>query len=319
MKGGIIPVFRVIYAVVNQRFAYFYAILFSLIIHVILISCFILGWVPAGKASLRKPLELPVLQLIEPASSPQFISSEDMPDLEKAVENPQFVSDRNTQLRSQEKGKDNDLVPTQQGRDMTGLQLKDKPEGQKLSHPSPAVPIAKEKKEELTQDKVENLENPQKTVLLARQKRWQEHEAAKKAFLARSQAAPPSEPFSFRQEKTTLRGADVSPGEAGVNAEATPLGRYKAKVYQLIGSQWRFMVRRQNSLLSYGTIKIRFWLLANGSLERLEVLNQTPGSELLGTLSQNSIRLCSPYEKFSEIIQQQVGNRMMLEATFTIY
>ena len=302
---------------VKQRSAYFYAVALSLLFHTIVVSCFILGWVPRWKPSLLKYPEIPVLQLIETIPSPQFISTEDMPELTKPIEKPQFISDRNTQLRSKEKGAEEDLVPTQQGRELPGIQLKDKTEGQKLSNPSTATTAVEEKKEKLAQEKAENLETSTEIALLAHKKRSQDYEAAKKTFL--TEARTTSEPFSFRQEKTALRGADVPLGEAGVDAEATPLGRYKAKVYQLIGSQWRFMVRRQNSLLSYGTIKIRFWLLANGSLERLEVLDQTPGSELLGTLSENSIRLCSPYEKFSEIIGQQIGERMMLEATFTIY
>ena len=297
----------------KERFTYFYAILFSLFIHLVLLSFCILDWIPHRKIPSFKRPTASVLQLVELPSTPKFISTEEMPAIKKPVKKTQFISDRNTRLRSIEKGKGDDLLPTQQGREIPGIQLRDQSE----QKPSKASVSSLEEKVEAKTEKTSLISK--ESSLLSNLTRQQERRAPKKAFLAETKPIAESAPFSFRQEKTFIQGAEAPLGEAGVNAEATPLGRYKAKVFQLIGSQWRFMVRRQNSLLSYGSVKIRFWLQGDGVLERLEVLSQTQGSEFLQTLSENSVRLCAPYENFSEEIKQQVGDHLMLEATFTIY
>ncbi|MEZ5405107.1 MAG: hypothetical protein R3F23_02710 [Verrucomicrobiia bacterium] len=204
------------------------------------------------------------------------------------------------------------MLPTQSGRDIPGIQIVERPESVPNQNPSSPTPSS--------ETTPKNEVKPSEQGILSKQEFEEKKRKAREAFLAKTVSRQQeSAPLSFRQEKSAVQGGEAALGETSVEAEATPLGRYKAKVYQLIGSQWRFMIRRQNSLLSYGTVQMRFWIRSDGVLEKIEVINQTSGSELLKTVSENSVQICAPYEKFSDAIRQQVGEHLMLEASFTIY
>lgn len=288
---------------------YFLASAISLLIHFLLLAGIVLGLLPRRNLSQPNP-QTPILQMIEPL--PRFMTTEEMPEVEKSSENAPFISDRNTRLSSQQSGDADPLLPTQQGRDIPGIQVVEKPES--VANPKPSSQPTP------SETKPENQSKPIENAILNTKTFEEKKRKAREAFLAKKiSEQQESAPLSFRQEKSQVQGGEAPLGELSVEAQATPLGRYKAKVYQLVGSQWRFMVRRQNSLLSYGTVKMRFWIRSDGALEKMEILSRTQGNELLKTISENSVQICAPYEKFSDVIKQQVGEHLMLEASFTIY
>lgn len=74
---------------------------------------------------------------------------------------------------------------------------------------------------------------------------------------------------------TRLKGNVSDRGRASIEAEATPLGRYKKQVSDAIGSRWYYYVNSQLGLLNIGRVEIRFTVTPEGKVKAPQVLSNS--------------------------------------------
>lgn len=74
---------------------------------------------------------------------------------------------------------------------------------------------------------------------------------------------------------TRLKGNVSNRNRASLEAEATPLGRYKKQVSDAIGSRWYYYVNSQLGLLNIGRVEIRFTVSPEGKIKNPQVLSNS--------------------------------------------
>lgn len=129
----------------------------------------------------------------------------------------------------------------------------------------------------------------------------------------------PNSQSGFRPETrvTRLRGNVSSRGKASLEANATPLGRYKKQISDAIGSRWYYYVSSQMGLLNIGTVDIRFTVTPEGKIKSPEVLsnssNESFASVSLASVVQAQIPPMPP-----EVAKLIENGRLEIDFSFTI-
>ncbi|WP_246189515.1 hypothetical protein [Methylacidimicrobium cyclopophantes] len=113
------------------------------------------------------------------------------------------------------------------------------------------------------------------------------------------------------------RTAEIGP--ASPASRETELGRYKARMYRAIGSRWYLEVEQNMALLALGAVQVRFYVQSDGTIRNLQIVSEEGRTEVLRTISSDSVRLSAPFEPFSEGMKTQLGGGFWEEITFTIY
>jgi outer membrane biosynthesis protein TonB len=121
----------------------------------------------------------------------------------------------------------------------------------------------------------------------------------------------------YRREMVGGKTAEVGP--ASPEATESELGRYKAKMYRAIASAWYWLVDQNISLLALGSVRIKFYVAADGSVRDVSVILESGETAVLRSISLQSIRKAFPMEPFSESLRTQVGDGFWEECGFTIY
>ena len=321
----------------DERRETFAALVASVLIHLLLIlgvAWFLLraatGVVPP-KTLDDEPVRLTILPPApKPTPKPQFIATPHQENLErKPSKDAAFESDNDSLAASQAAPSGAEPIPSQDGHDEPGLQFQEQQyTAGKLDQPAVAVPqtqpaaaaAATEAPPEpeakptprLTQD-LALLEPPKPTPQPTAQPKPTPEKAAKA-----TPARPPS-PGGFQPETriTRLRGNISNRGRASVEANATPLGRYKKQVSDAIGSRWYYHVNSQMGLLNIGTVEIRFQVLPDGKVKSPRVLsnssNESFASVSLAAVIQAEIPPIPP-----ELVGLLENGRLEIDYSFTI-
>ncbi|CAB4242895.1 conserved protein of unknown function [Methylacidimicrobium sp. AP8] len=132
--------------------------------------------------------------------------------------------------------------------------------------------------------------------------------------------APPPSPASMPRHRMQLSGGRTAEiGPASPASRETELGRYKARMYRAIGSRWYLEVEQNMALLALGSVQVRFYVQADGTIRNLQIVSEEGRTEVLRTISNDAVRLSAPFEPFSEGMKTQLGQGFWEEITFTIY
>ena len=78
-------------------------------------------------------------------------------------------------------------------------------------------------------------------------------------------------------ERRKIEGGNAPAGDNGVDAVGTDRGRYVKALNQAVGSRWTYYVRdvRQASLITAGSVTMKFALNAKGKITRVQVTDNT--------------------------------------------
>ncbi len=230
----------------------------------------------------EEPVRLTILPPVpKPTPKPRFISTPPRENLERAPsKDAAFESDNDSLAASEAPPDGADPVPSLQGIEAPGIQLQDQRHtAGKTQQPSaPAVEqsqaaAAPPAESRPTPRPVENpapLETPKPTP-------EPQPTPEKKPEEKPARPARPASPSAYQPETrvTRLRGNVSNRGRASVEANATPLGRYKKQVADAIGSRWYYHVNSQMGLLDIGTVEIRFQVLPDGKVKAPRVISNT--------------------------------------------
>lgn len=289
--------------------------------------------------------EPPTLTMIEMSQAPpelqenspkrnMFIPTD--PSQEVAQENPNAVleSEHNTRLRSPERGTErNSAIPQLSGDPRAAISYQESPRIQpsktapQPSTPERSRPPAPEEKPTLQhppEKPTERQELPEEGVPVIPQANPQQPPPRPPTPRSQNPTKPSESPaaptMSFARERSQMNGSSRSEiGNASPESKATEMGRYKAKMYRAIGSRWYLMVEEQKSLLAIGSLKIKFYVQANGVIRDFQVVEASGRTEILEKISLQSIRASGPFEPFSDSMKQQMGVGYWEDITFAIY
>ncbi|RFC43217.1 MAG: hypothetical protein DVB23_002738 [Verrucomicrobia bacterium] len=86
--------------------------------------------------------------------------------------------------------------------------------------------------------------------------------------------------FSPARRLNTMKGSLSNIGKSSVDAESTPVGIYKAAVSRAVERRWHELRLKNASFVSYGSLKIRFFVSSRGRVSGIRVVHQDAGAIL---------------------------------------
>ncbi len=131
--------------------------------------------------------------------------------------------------------------------------------------------------------------------------------------------APPSKPgYQPEQEKSKVEGSITNRGKNAVDAVATPLGKYKAQVYNAVGSRWLYYVKSQMDVLAIGTAKVSFFVTRAGKVQAIHVDGNTANASF-AEVCERAIRDAEISQPPAGSLDQMRDGRLEYTITFTLY
>jgi outer membrane biosynthesis protein TonB len=318
----------------NSLFPYIAA---SVAVHVVILLLIASGllaqidWSPP----VEDPPELTLVPIEAPAPQrpSQVITSQTPAETATPPEDTPFESDRNTTLRTETQGQTaNSFLPNQnEGIASNALIQPGTPSSQQPAPasqnspapaPEPPVPPVSERPQP-PQNVADTPPPPAEDAmpLLSTERRPTPVRDPVDSPSTQSPLNPRAPPVSqgFSRDKSKMDGGRGAIGPASAAARETPLGKYKSRLYQAIGSAWYIKVDQSMGLLAISSVKIKFYVQANGVIRDIKVVNKTDNSEMLETISIQSILKISPFVVFPDNLKQQLGPGFEDEVTFSIY
>jgi outer membrane biosynthesis protein TonB len=285
----------------ESRAATLAAFIASLAIHLFLIlavAYFLLSSrvEPPPKPMEEEPLQITVLQPSVPAPvkvTPKYVSAvPQAPAPPKPKTDAAFESDKDSVAASEAVPSGVEAAPSLDGKEDKNIELQNQQytDGKKEEPAAPSQPQVQkqaEKREETAEPAPTPRADPE-LALIEKPRPKPATEVAKKTAAAQKPSAPSTSGFQPETRVTRLRGSISNRGRASVEANATPLGRYKKAVSDAIGSRWYYYVKSQMGLLNIGTVDIRFTILPNGKVKAPQILNNT-SNESFASVSLSAI------------------------------
>ncbi len=130
---------------------------------------------------------------------------------------------------------------------------------------------------------------------------------------------PPSKPaYQPEQEQSRVEGRITNLGRNAVSAVATPLGKYKAQVYNAIGSRWLYYVKSQMDVLAIGTARVSFAVTSAGRVRDIRVEGNTANASF-AEVCERAIRDAEISQPPAGSLDQMRDGRLEYSITFTLY
>lgn len=275
---------------------------------------------------------------------PAYVDTSHLAEAARQPERATFESDRTTLAASEQQGRGDLEMPSVEGRDTDFLELADQTLGEtEKTHQSAPAGASSDQmpKEELAQFSLPTAAaEPSPTKPLPAESGilpTEPHNQLAEPIVRRAEAAgpPPADVpkelvspntlpptsarrgFQAERRVTRIEGGVTNRGPASVAALGTPLGRYKKALSDAVGSRWYFHVRNQISLLSIGTVVIRFQVLPDGRVTGVRVLRNS-SNESFAAVSTRAILEADIPSIPPEVAEVLEGGRLEVDYTFTI-
>jgi outer membrane biosynthesis protein TonB len=244
----------------------------------------------------EEPLQITILQPSVPVPvkvKPKYISAvPQAPAPPKPKTDAAFESDKDSVAASEAAPSGREAAPSLDGKEDKNIELQNQQytEGKKEEPAAPPQPQADkqaQKREETAEPAPTPRADPE-LALIEKPRPKPVAEVVKKTTPAQKATAPSASGFQPETRVTRLRGSISNRGRASVEANATPLGRYKKAVSDAIGSRWYYYVKSQMGLMNIGTVDIRFTILPNGKVKAPQILNNS-SNESFASVSLSAI------------------------------
>jgi len=245
----------------------------------------------------EEPLQITILQPSVPVPvkvKPKYISAVPQASAPlKPKTDAAFESDKDSVAASEAVPSGLEAAPSLDGKEEKHIELQNQQytEGKKEEQSAPPQQQAEkqtEKREETAAAEPAPTRRADPELALIEKPRPKPAEVVKKNTPAQKPSTPSASGFQSETRVTRLRGSISNRGRASVEANATPLGRYKKAVSDAIGSRWYYYVKSQMGLMNIGTVDIRFTILPNGKVKAPQILNNT-SNESFASVSLSAI------------------------------
>jgi hypothetical protein len=105
-----------------------------------------------------------------------------------------------------------------------------------------------------------------------------------------AKAVPPDTPrFQRPSEPTRLRGSLSNRGDASVQADDTPEGRYMKLVTESVSKEWHQRRRLHADKITYGTMRVEFFVNTKGDVEDLRIADTGTASALMQNFTLDAV------------------------------
>ena len=270
-------------------------------------------------AVLEEPPQLTILPM-PPVSKtpPRFVST---PPQEEPARQPNkdaaFESDNDSIAASEAPPTGQEMMPSLAGREDQSLDLRDQryAAGQKPAQAMPAAQAAEQAAPEAEASPTPRMETD--LALLEAPKPTPKPTPAQKAKTETRPSQSSESGFQPETRVTRLRGNVSNRGKASLEANATPLGRYKKQVSDAIGSRWYYYVNSQMGLLNIGTVEIRFTVTPEGKIKSPLVLSNS-SNESFASVSLASVVQAEVPPMPPEVAKLIENGRLEIDFSFTI-
>ena len=278
------------------------AFIASLAIHLFLVLAVAYFLLSSRVEPQPPPFEEETLQItiIEPSVpvpvkvTPKYISAvPQAPAPPKPKTDAAFESDKDSVAASEAAPSGREAAPSLDGKEDKNIELQNQQytEGKKEERSAPPQQQAEkqtEKREVTAAAEPAPTPRADPELALIEKPRPKPAQVVKKTTPAQKSSTPSASGFQPETRVTRLRGSISNRGRASVEANATPLGRYKKAVSDAIGSRWYYYVKSQMGLLNIGTVDIRFTILPNGKVKAPQILNNS-SNESFASVSLSAI------------------------------
>ena len=264
----------------------------------------------------ENPIQLTILPPT-PATTPQpaFVStSPQKKSTKKPKKDAPFESD-NDSIAASEKSPTGQLaMPTLEGKDERGLEFHNRSQ----SSGKPSESAAANAAESASLPKAEAEPTPRMEAEIALLEKPRPKSPPSTTQNADSKPKPTaSSGYQPETRISRIRGNISNRGRSSVEANATPLGRYKKELSDAIGSRWYYYVNSQMGLLNIGTVEIRFTVLPNGKVKAPQVLsnssNESFASVCISAILQAELPAIPP-----EVSNLLENGRLEIDYSFSI-
>lgn len=113
----------------------------------------------------------------------------------------------------------------------------------------------------------------------------------------------------------TLQGSVSLKGRTAVNASATPLGKYRAKVCEAIDESWLTTMKGNGDMFTVGMVRVKFYVGKDGRVQNLQLISNT-GNELYAGFTVRSIQRAKVPPIPADVLRLLEGERLPMEYSF---
>lgn len=301
------------------------ALLASLLVHLFFLLALAFFLLNSARISKKAPLELdepPQLTILPappaPKIAPRFVSTPPQENLEKKPnKDAAFESDNDSVAASEAQPSGQETMPSLQGREDHALDLHDQrySAGRKPIPATPATQAAEQSPPEAEPAPTPRLETD--LALIEAPKPTPRPTPVEKTKTTTRPAKTADAGFQPETRVTRLRGNVSNRGKSSLEANATPLGRYKKQVSDAIGSRWYYYVNSQMGLLNIGTVEIRFTVTPEGKIKSPLVLSNS-SNESFASVSLASVVQAEVPPMPPEVAKLIENGRLEIDFSFTI-
>lgn len=132
------------------------------------------------------------------------------------------------------------------------------------------------------------------------------------------QVQPQKQGFRPETEQNEIEGSLSNRDKPGVDAVATPRGRYEKRITDAIGSLWYYYTNERRDLIGAGTVRIKFFINQNGQVEDPQIISNT-SNEVLAGCSMQAILKAKIAPPPQELAPNLENGRYPETFSFTIY
>jgi outer membrane biosynthesis protein TonB len=118
--------------------------------------------------------------------------------------------------------------------------------------------------------------------------------------------------------QSQVRGGAARRGPAAFDSVGTPIGRYRKMMAQSINARWQAYVAHQMDLVTLGSVKVRFDLLPDGTVEDVTLVSNDANSTL-ATLSIQAIMEAKIPPIPPDLVGALKDGRLEIEYTFNVW
>ena len=130
----------------------------------------------------------------------------------------------------------------------------------------------------------------------------------------------PIEPDLFVPEthKGKVHGNISNKGDASVDAAATPIGRYMRSVTQAVEKRWHLERKRNAKVVSYGTLRLKFFVNRSGRPEDIRITNKDANIGM-ADFSLRAVEMADIPPMPEDIVDLLEGERLEITYDIIIY
>ena len=143
-------------------------------------------------------------------------------------------------------------------------------------------------------------------------------ELAKLVPPAPKPAEAPKPAYQPDQLQTKIEGSISNRGAASVDAVKTPLGVFKKKISEAIGSRWHYYMKQQNDLVTVGLARVTFFVTKDGRVQDVRVIDNS-SNDIFAFACKRSILEAELPPAPPEAFDAMKDERMEITFTFNLY